>query len=304
MSLPLRGKRNAGGGTDRTREARRGRRRRRGRHDDTGRRNDGRDVGPDLDERGRGRRGERRAPRRNKEAGGAADGGRRSSHDGRHRRHEGQGIVAVDGSKPTNPGRRKRRGRRGGSDNRSSGGGSVQALGGAQRRQTTGEAGVRRTRTNKRVINRKDGSQRHYGRTRGRRKRAKRRKRLQRRTRAERALWVGCHGVDGSKTWRGKKEERDTFGESVGSPRVVTLDNTPHNKNGTTRKAVTPSPTRRTNHATSASSPNNTKRRANPRITLQNQGRRPETGLTLLGRAETRPMNQNTQKSRKGRRPP
>src|SRR5437764_15464351 len=53
LSLPLRRKRNAGGGSDQTREARRGRRQ--GRHNDTrrskdGRRNDGRDVGSDLDE--------------------------------------------------------------------------------------------------------------------------------------------------------------------------------------------------------------------------------------------------------------
>ena len=36
-----------------------------------------------------------------------------------------------------------------------------------------------------------------------------------------------------------KKETR--FDRSVGTPRAVALDNTPHNKNVITRKAVTPS---------------------------------------------------------------
>ena len=82
-----------------------------------------------------------------------------------------------------------------------------------------------------------------------------------------------------------KKETR--FDRSVGTPRAVALDNTPHNKNVITRKAVTPSTTRRTNHTTGAPSPDDAKGHANPRITLRDQGRHPEMGPTPLGHAET-----------------
>ena len=52
LSLPLRRKRNAGGGSDQTREARRGWRQYRGRHNDTERRNNSCDVSPVLDKQG------------------------------------------------------------------------------------------------------------------------------------------------------------------------------------------------------------------------------------------------------------
>src|SRR5205809_6159177 len=65
LSLLLRRKRNAGGGSDQTREARRGWRQ--GRHNDTrrskdGRRNDGCDISSNLDKQRLRRRDERRTP--------------------------------------------------------------------------------------------------------------------------------------------------------------------------------------------------------------------------------------------------
>ena len=86
----------------------------------------------------------------------------------------------------------------------------------------------------------------------------------------------------------GRKKEI-CFDGSIGTPHIVALDNTLHNKNVITRKAVTPSTTRRTNHITGAPSPDDAKGHANPRITLRDQGRHPEMGPTPLGHAETRP---------------